>query len=87
MSSVPSEEINLPKEACHGFLGFFYDFLSPFFFFFFFDLYLSVSKNSMYISTHLLITGPVGGSAEQPLLAPNGRALSQPTPHPSNRID
>ena len=39
----------------------------------------------MYICTHLLISGHVGGSAEQPLLGPNGKALNQPKQHPSNR--
>ena len=38
----------------------------------------------MYICTHL-ISGFGGGTAEQPPLAPNGRALNQPKPHPLNR--
>ena len=29
----------------------------------------------------------VGGSAEQPQQGPDGRALSQPKPHPSDRIE
>ena len=44
--------------------------------FFFFLIYTYLSIYSMYICTrHLLITGPDddGGSAEQPLLALNGR--------------
>ena len=39
----------------------------------------------MYIYTHLLISGFNGGPAGQPSLGPNGKALSQPKPHPSNR--
>ena len=40
----------------------------------------------MYIFTQCpLIIGPAGGSAEQPLLALNERALNQPKPHPSDR--
>ena len=65
MSSVPYEEINLPKEAC--------------------PLSITMSIYNMYICKNILIAGPVSGSAEQPLLAPNERALSQPKPHLSNR--
>ena len=38
----------------------------------------------MYIYTYLLIFGSDGVSAEKPPLAPNGKALYQPKPHPSN---
>ena len=38
----------------------------------------------MYISTYHLIFGFGGELAEQPPLDPNGRALNQPKPHPSN---
>ena len=78
MSSNP--RINLPKEACH----------SLFFFCFFFVIYtyLSMSIYNMYIfrNIYLLIIGLVSGSAEQPQPALNGKALSQPRPHPSDRI-
>ena len=40
----------------------------------------------MYIFTNLLIFGVGGAPVGQPLLVPNGKALSQPKPHPSNRI-
>ena len=40
----------------------------------------------MCLCTHLLISGPVDGSAEQPPLDPNGKALNQPKPPLSNRI-
>ena len=51
--------------------------------------YLSISIYNMYIFTIqcLLIIGPAGGSAEQPLLALDGKALNQPKPHPSDRIE
>ena len=39
----------------------------------------------MYIYIDLLIPRVTGGSTEQPPLAPNGKALNQPKPHPSNR--
>ena len=38
------------------------------------------------ICTKLLIVRAICGSAEQPLLGSNGRALSHPKPHPSDRI-
>ena len=60
------------------------------FFLFFYDLYLSKYQYIHYVHIYkecLLIIGPVGGSAEQPLLALNGKALSQPRPHPSNRTE
>ena len=77
MSSNP--RINLPKEACHSFF---------FFFFFVIYTYLSMSIYNMYIfrNIYLLIIGLVSGSAEQPQPALNGKALSQPRPHPSDRI-
>ena len=43
--------------------------------------YLSINIYNMYIFTNQcpLIIGPAGGSAEQPLLALDGKALNQPT--------
>ena len=38
--------------------------------------YLQISSRSWVV---------VGGSAEQPLQNPNGRALNQPRPHPSDK--
>ena len=51
--------------------------------------YLSISIYNMYIFTIQcpLIIGPAGGSAGQPLLALGGKALNQPKPHPSDRIE
>ena len=69
----PIRKTKPPKRSMSQFFGLFY-------------LYLCTSIYIMYICTHLLITGLVGGSAEQPLLAPNGTALNQPKPDPSNRI-
>ena len=73
MSSVP-KEINFPKEACQIFI-----FLVIFLFI------LVYYIQSRYISTYLLIFGFGGGPIEQPPLDPNGKALNQPKPHPSNR--
>ena len=39
----------------------------------------------MYIFVNLLIFGIGGAPVGHPLLVPNGRALNQPKPHPSNR--
>ena len=53
------------------------------------DLYLSKYQYIHYVHIYrecLLIIGPVGGSAEQPQQDLNGKALSQPRPHPSDRI-
>ena len=66
--------------------------MSQFFFIFFFFILIIYYRyiQSIYIMyilcTHLLISGLVGGSAEQPPLGPNGKALNQSKPHPSNRI-
>ena len=82
MSSDPRNKP--PKGSMSQFFGFF---------FFFFDwliyTYLSISIYNMYIFTIKcpLIIGPAGGSAGQPLLALDGKALSQPKPHPSDSID
>ena len=61
------------------FFGFFLDWLIY--------IYLSISIYNMYIFTNQcpIIIGPAGGSAEQPLLALDGKALNQPKPHPSDR--
>ena len=40
----------------------------------------------VYICTHRLIFGFGGGPTGQPPLDPNGKALNQPKPHPSNKI-
>ena len=64
--------------------------MSQFFLFCFFliDLYLSKYEYTLctYLQVYLLIIGLVSGSAEQPQPALNGRALSQPRPHLSDRI-
>ena len=66
MSSVPEGKFNLSKEACHSF---------------FLSMYTSDLTN-MYIYIGLLSTRAICGSAEQPLLGPNEKALNQPKPHP-----
>ena len=76
MSSVPLEvKINLPKEARQEF---------------FFLLLKYMYKLSTYVQLliyvqNLLYFGVICGSAEQPLQAPDGRALNQPKPHPPDR--
>ena len=65
----PRRQINLPKEAYHFFFG---------------DFYFIIMYYTMYIYTNLNIRA-ICGSAEQPLLGLDGKALSQPKPHPSNR--
>ena len=78
MSSVPRNKP--PKGSMSQFFG---GFLLD-------DLYLSKYQYIHYVHIYkecLLIIGPVGGPAEQPLLALNGKALSQPRPHPSNRTE
>ena len=79
MSSVP---INKPPKGSMSqyFWGFFFDWLIY--------TYLSISIYNMYIFTNQcpLIIGPAGGSAEQPLLTLDGKALNQPKLHLSDRI-
>ena len=70
--------INLPKEARLSFV----------FFCFFFN-YMCNIYTYVQLFFYVQITSrywPVGGSAEQPLQGPDGRALNQPKPHPSSRI-
>ena len=66
----PLKEINLPKEAR----------------LIFFFLMLLNYIYTIYIFTNLLWVPFIGGSAGQPPPDPNGRALSQPRPHPSDKI-
>ena len=62
------------------------------FFFFFFLLLLNYMCNIykyVQVFTYVQLSSryqSVGGSAEQPQLVRDGRALSQPKPHPSDRI-
>ena len=64
-----------------------------FFFFFFFVLFLNYMCNIykyVQLCTYVQISSryqSVGGSAEQPQQDQDGRALSQPKPHPSDRIE
>ena len=64
-----------------------------FFFFFFFFLLLFNYMCNIYryvqVFTYVHLSSryrSVGGSAEQPRPVQDGRALSQPKPHPSGRI-
>ena len=41
----------------------------------------------IYISTYLLTFGLGGAPVVQPRLVPNGKALSQPKQHPSNKTE
>ena len=50
---------------------------------FFFCIYICTT---IYICTSLLKPWATGGSAEQPLQVPDGRALNQPKFHPLGRI-
>ena len=74
ISSVP-QEINFPREASHSLF---------FFEIFFILMYYIQGIYTIYICTHLIF-GFGGGPVEQPPLDPNGKALNQPKPHPSNR--
>ena len=63
-----------------------------FFFFFFFYIFLNYMCNIYkYVPVFTYIhfssrSQSVGGSAGQPQLVRDGRALSQPKPHPSDKI-
>ena len=72
----PIEKIHFPREASHSFFGLFFDYML---------LYYIQGIYIIYTCTLLLISGFGGGPTEQPPLAPNGRALNQPKPYPSNR--
>ena len=76
MSSVPRN--NKPPKGS----------MSQLFFFFLNDLYLSKYIHYVHIILQecLLPIGLGGGSAGQPRPALDGKALSQPKPHPSDRI-
>ena len=81
LSSVPANKP--PKGSMLQFVGFLK------FFLIIFVLYPYIQENNTYnmcIYINLLIPGATSGSAEQPPLAPNGKALNQPKPHPSNRL-
>ena len=63
-----------------------------FFFFFFFLLFNYMCNIYKYVQlyTYVQISSryqSVGGSAEQPQPDQDGRALSRPTPHPSDKIE
>ena len=62
-----------------------------FFFFFFFNYFLIICAiyTDVQISTYVQISSmcwTAGGSAVQPLQGPDGKALSQPKPHPLSKI-
>ena len=70
-------EISLPEEVLR------------FFFFFFFNYMCNIYKY-VQVFTYVQISSRyrfAGGSAEQPQPDQDGRALSQPRPHPSDRIE
>ena len=63
------------------------------FFFFFFLMLLkyiyTIYKNNCTLYTYVQISSnlwDVGGSVEQPPPVPDGKALNQPKPHPSDKI-
>ena len=70
----PITNKNLPKEVRPSF----------FFFFFFFFCFLTICVLFTYVQI-FSIYWSIGGSAEQPQPDPDGKALSQPKPHPSSK--
>ena len=53
---------------------------------FFLYIQLFTYVHYLYIDTESPLFWVICGSAEQPLQVPDGRALSQPRPHPSDKI-